>query len=154
MATTRSEKLKRMLGVSHGAAANQLRKAIMFQLVQEAGKDMCYQCGKKIATIDQFSIEHMQAWQKADNPKKAFFDLGNISFSHLKCNVAAGDKGGGRPNYHLGRETVAKLTKEQASEVKQLLRDGAMPIREIGAMYGVHHSSIWAISSGKSWKDA
>jgi len=148
-----TEKMKQMLGMSQGTAANRLRKAIMFQLVQETNKDVCYQCEKKIETLSQFSIEHMEPWQKADDPKHAFFDLNNISFSHLSCNARAGEKGK-NPNYKLGRQTVAKLTKEQASEVKQLLRAGAMSQRAIGRMYGLHHTSIQAIANGVSWKDA
>lgn len=76
--------------MSHGTASNQLRKMIMFQLIQETGKNICFQCGKKIERIEDLSIEHKNSWQLAKNPKETFFDLGNISFSHLNCNISAG----------------------------------------------------------------
>ncbi|MHA2064619.1 MAG: HNH endonuclease [Candidatus Thorarchaeota archaeon] len=143
-----------LLGIKHGTAANQLRKMVMFQLVQQTGRDTCHQCGEKIRSVKELSIEHKEPWQRADNPKDSFFDLDNIAFSHLSCNVAAAKKVGVNPNYQLGRETCAKLTKEQAGEVKQLLRKGTMSQRAIAEMYRLHHSSVWAIASGKSWKDA
>ena len=150
--------MKRLLGVSHGTAAHHLGRAIMFRLVQQTKQDVCYRCKKTIKRIEEFSIEHKEPWQHADNPKDTFFDLDNIAFSHKVCNSRHGSSvirnRKPNPNYHLGRQTVAKLTKEQASEIKQLLREGTMSNRKIGAMYGVHFSSIWAISSGKSWKDA
>jgi hypothetical protein len=96
-----------LLGMPHGTAAHQLRKMIMFRLIQNARADFCYRCGKVIKTVDDLSIEHMRPWQKADNPKETFFDLDNIAFSHLKCNINASDKAGPRPN---GRgEKIPKL---------------------------------------------
>jgi hypothetical protein len=38
-------------------------------------------------TVENFTIEHKSAWQKALDPIAAFFDLSNISFSHHRCNV-------------------------------------------------------------------
>lgn len=146
-------KKDKLLGMSHSTAANQLRKAIMFQLVQQSGRDTCHQCGQTIETVDDLSIEHIDPWQSAEEPLETFFDLNNIAFSHLRCNISAA-KRSGNPNPYLGRETAARLTKEQASEVKRLLRDGAMSQRAIGRMYGVHHSSIQAIANGVSWADA
>ncbi len=80
----------KLLGMSHGTAVHQLRKMIMFQMIQELGKDTCYRCGEKIENIDDLSIEHKIAWQSAKNPKETFFDLGNIAFSHLHCNIGIG----------------------------------------------------------------
>lgn len=65
---------------------------------------------KKIENIDDFSIEHMEAWQQAKNPKEAFFDLDNISFSHLKCNIAVGKKMEKQPPIH-GLSTTYKSGK-------------------------------------------
>jgi len=36
---------------------------------------------------ETFSIEHVIPWLDSEDPVKLFFDLDNISFSHLKCNV-------------------------------------------------------------------
>ena len=77
------------LGIPVGTATHKLRKMIMFRMIQKAGLDTCFQCGKKIETIEELSIEHKIPWLDSENPKELFFDLENIAFSHLKCNVAA-----------------------------------------------------------------
>lgn len=74
------------LGMPHGTANNILRKSIMFQLVKDLNRDVCYRCNKKIETIEDFSIDHKEAW--LDNDPNLFWDLDNIAFSHLKCNIA------------------------------------------------------------------
>lgn len=74
------------LGISIGKATHRLRKMIMFQMIRKAGLDICFQCGKEIQTIEELSIEHKEPWLDSDNPKKLFWDLDNIAFSHLKCN--------------------------------------------------------------------
>ena len=56
---------------------------LLWQLVMETGKDVCFRCGKKIENIDDFSIEHKESCGLAEDPKAAFFDLANIAFSHL-----------------------------------------------------------------------
>ena len=48
------------LGMPHGTAANRLRKMVMFHLLQKHGENICFQCGEKIATADELSIEHKQ----------------------------------------------------------------------------------------------
>ena len=94
------------LGMPHGTAMNRLRKSIMFQMAQELGKDICFRCGEKIDSIESLSIEHKEAWQLSENPYKSFFDLGNIAFSHLHCNISSGSKHyaghGQRGMYHNG----------------------------------------------------
>ncbi len=42
--------------------------------------------------MSEFSIEHKIPWQSAEDPKESFFDLDNIAFSHLKCNIKAASK--------------------------------------------------------------
>jgi hypothetical protein len=80
------------LGQSYGSAVHQLRKMVLFKLVQETKQDICYQCNKQIETIDNFSIEHKDPWLDSTNPKKSFFDLNNIAFSHTNCNISAARK--------------------------------------------------------------
>ena len=87
--TNGNKKKTIQLGMSNGKAQHRLRKMIMFKLIQKLRLDVCYQCGGKIAYIDDLSIEHKVPWLDSDNPKKFFFDLDNIAFSHLKCNVSA-----------------------------------------------------------------
>ena len=80
-----------MLGMPFGTATNKLRKSIIMHLAQQLEMDKCFKCGDLIQTIEEWSIEHKKSWYRADNPKQAFFDLKNIAFSHLRCNV---------PEYH------------------------------------------------------
>ena len=90
---TNSNEIKsEQLGMKYGTAYNKLRKSILFELVKETKKDICYRCKKKIENIDELSIEHKEDWLYSDNPKELFFDYNNISFSHLSCNVANSGK--------------------------------------------------------------
>lgn len=77
------------LGINFSTATQRLRKLIMWSLVQETGKDVCFRCGNQIENVDDLSIEHKAPWQSAPDPQKAFFDLNNIAFSHLRCNSSA-----------------------------------------------------------------
>ena len=78
------------LGMAHGTAVHYLRKMLLFRLVQETKRDICYMCGKKIVDINMFSIEHKVSWLDSYNPKEKFFDLDNIAYSHLICNMSKG----------------------------------------------------------------
>ena len=82
MTNTRRE----ILGMPHATAACQLKKQLLFQLVQETDKDCCYRCGSKIESVEELSVEHKEAWRKATDPVAAFWDLTNIAYSHLDCN--------------------------------------------------------------------
>lgn len=83
------KKMAMQLGMPQGTAAHKLRKAIMFQMIQKLDLDWCFQCGNKIETIEELSVEHKIPWLDKENAKELFFDLDNIAFSHLKCNVSA-----------------------------------------------------------------
>lgn len=76
-----------LLGINFSAASQRLRKLILFNLVQRFNQDSCFRCSEQIEDIDDLSIEHKESWQSASDPKAAFFDLENIAFSHLRCNV-------------------------------------------------------------------
>jgi len=81
-----NKKKSKQLGMNHATAAGRLRKMIMFQMMQELGKDSCHQCGEKIESIKDLSVEHKIPWLDSDDPVRLYFDLDNITFSHLKCN--------------------------------------------------------------------
>ena len=84
---TRSNKKRHIqLGMPFGTAQGRLRKMIMFQLLREFKKNICFQCGKEIETVEELSIEHKVAWLDKENAKELFWDLDNIAFSHLSCN--------------------------------------------------------------------
>ncbi len=82
----------KQLKMSHGTAANRLRKMILFKLIQQLTLDSCFQCGKIISDITNLSIEHKIPWLNSSDPIGLFFDLDNIAFSHLKCNNIAGKR--------------------------------------------------------------
>ncbi len=77
------------LGMSHGTAANRLRKSILFSLVVRLEENFCHQCGTEILSEADLSIEHKEPWLQAEDPVTSFFDLANIAFSHLSCNAGA-----------------------------------------------------------------
>ena len=79
------------LGMPHGTATNRLRKMIMFDLLKRLGEDFCYRCENIIENVDDLSVEHKKPWLW--NDKKLFWDLDNIAFSHLKCNIANRPRG-------------------------------------------------------------
>lgn len=76
------------LGMNPSTAQARLLKDILFKFAKETP---CYHC-KGMLTRETFSIEHKVPWLHSENPKELFFDLNNISFSHLSCNIAAGRK--------------------------------------------------------------
>lgn len=83
-ASTSNKRKAKFLGIPSGTAYGQLRKSIMFRLVQQTEQDSCYRCGEKIESEKDLSIEHKIAW--LDNSVELFWDLDNIAFSHLGCN--------------------------------------------------------------------
>lgn len=81
-----SLKKKKQLGMAFGTANARLKKKILFDLVVNAGLNKCFRCDGIIETEGVLSIEHKVPWLDSEKPKELFFDLGNISFSHLSCN--------------------------------------------------------------------
>lgn len=87
-----SDKKAKQLGMPPGTAANKLRKSILFKLLKESKQNFCFQCGAEIETEEELSIEHKVPYLDSEDPKKLFFDLDNIAFSHLFCNIGASRK--------------------------------------------------------------
>ena len=81
-----SNKIKaEQLGMPYGTACAKLRKQIMFDMARKLNMLICNRCNKSIETIEEFSIDHKIPWLY--NDKKLFWDLDNIEFAHLKCNI-------------------------------------------------------------------
>lgn len=80
------------LGMDSGTASYQLKKQLMFYMAQQLKMDYCYHCAAQIETVAEISIEHKIPWLDSADPKKLFFDLDNIAFSHLVCNSKASRK--------------------------------------------------------------
>lgn len=77
------------LGMSYGTANYRLQRTILFHLIQMAGLDYCFQCGQRIESIKELSVEHKVPWLDSQQPRELFFNIDNIAFSHRKCNYAA-----------------------------------------------------------------
>ncbi|MBU2007474.1 MAG: hypothetical protein KKF08_19055 [Gammaproteobacteria bacterium] len=88
MTTTTKKKLDQLC-IHPATAANQLKKIILFDLLKQLNKNQCFQCNKSIDTVNELSIEHKIPYLDSSNPVELFFDLNNIAFSHLICNIGA-----------------------------------------------------------------
>lgn len=81
-------KKQNQLGMNPSTASARLVKDILYKLVVDTGQNNCHHCGSDMSR-DTFSIEHKTPWLDSEDPLGLYFDLENISFSHLKCNVGA-----------------------------------------------------------------
>ncbi|AEW47722.1 hypothetical protein BCU4_0216 [Bacillus phage BCU4] len=106
MGKQQNAKKSEQLGMSFSTAQNRLRKQLMFSLVQETGRDKCFQCGKVIEDADNLSIEHKEPWLDSKDPIGNFYALDNIAFSHTSCNYAAARKA---PIKRRSEEAMVKL---------------------------------------------
>lgn len=84
-----SNRKQNLLGMNSSTANHRLIKDLLWKMITESKQDKCFHCGK-IMTRDTFSIEHKKSWVYSKTPLQTYFDLENISFSHLNCNSAAG----------------------------------------------------------------
>lgn len=87
-----NEKKLKQLGMHLGTASGKLKKSLMFSMVKELNRDVCFKCGKLIESENDFSIEHKVPYLDSEDPIRLFFDINNIAFSHLKCNIGSGRK--------------------------------------------------------------
>lgn len=67
-----------------------LAQDILFDFIVKAGH-VCFRCGKKLNRND-FTIEHKVPWLGEENYLELYYDLENIAYSHLGCNIAAARK--------------------------------------------------------------
>lgn len=86
-----SNKKAEQLGMNPSTATGRLTKDVLYHLVCKTGQNKCFHCGEEMSR-DSFSIEHKTPWLDSEDPVKLFFDLENISFSHLSCNSKASRK--------------------------------------------------------------
>ena len=84
-----SKKKSDQLGVNFSTACHTLRKCVMFSLLQETHKNLCFRCGKLIAKAEDLSLDHKEDWLDKANAKVLFFDLSNVTYSHRRCNTLA-----------------------------------------------------------------
>lgn len=75
----------RQLKMPFGTASHRLRQMIMYDLLFRLDENVCFKCGEMIESVADLSIEHKVPWLRNDT--RLFWDLGNIAFSHKKCNT-------------------------------------------------------------------
>lgn len=79
------DKKSKMLGMPYATAFNRLRKQVMFELLTgRQFSSLCFKCGQPITSAEELSIEHKIPWE--GNAVSLFWDIGNIAFSHRRCN--------------------------------------------------------------------
>lgn len=91
------------LGMNPSTARAKLHKALLWKYIEKSGEDHCCKCGEKM-TLDDYSIEHVTPWLHDDNAVDLFFNLDNISFSHLKCNISSARR---KRKYNTPEEALA-----------------------------------------------
>lgn len=82
-----SDKKKEQLGMNPSTASGRLVKDVLWSLIVKTKQDICCKCNNSM-TRETFSIEHVKPWLDSDDPVGLYFDLENISFSHLSCNIS------------------------------------------------------------------
>lgn len=80
-------KKQKQLGMNPSTASSRLIKDILFKFINDLNLNTCFHCNTAMSR-ENFSIEHKTPWLDSTTPKQLFFDLDNISFSHLSCNVS------------------------------------------------------------------
>ena len=89
---SRAERITQQLGMPHGTAANKLRKNVLFHLLSRLNENVCFKCEGAIETVDELSIEHVKPWEGCS--ADLFWDMSNIAFSHISCNLPHAYRGG------------------------------------------------------------
>lgn len=81
------DKKQIQLGMNPSTANGRLVKDLLFNFVTQAGH-VCFRCSEPM-TRETFSIEHTTPWLDSEDPIGLFFDMKNIAYSHLSCNIGA-----------------------------------------------------------------
>jgi hypothetical protein len=76
--------------MSYGTAERKLRKAVIYELARQTGKNVCIDCGREINSPEDLALVHVEGWQ--ENPDQ-FFELTNVAFSHASCKASRGGRG-------------------------------------------------------------
>jgi hypothetical protein len=107
MSKATAAKKAAQLGMPLGTAQGRLLKQLLFRMAQELERDVCFQCGEKINSVEEFSIEHKQPW--LDVSVELYWDLANIAFSHRVCNIRAARRDVPRLREQLNRIRVDRV---------------------------------------------
>lgn len=145
-------KKQQVLGMPYGTACNRLRKLILFKCIQELGKDTCCLCGEKIENVGDMSIEHVVPWLNSDTPKELFWDLDNIAFSHLKCNLAAADKSHTPEQNEKIRQATLSRRRFSEEEIRYIRTADKRPV-DLAREFNTSRGNISSIQHYKAYTD-
>lgn len=87
----RNARRQNFLGMPINTARLKLNRILLFEFVKRLELDDCFRCQTKIALLEDFTIDHKNAWENVDNT--LYWDINNIAFSHHKCNSLARHQG-------------------------------------------------------------
>lgn len=62
----------------------------MFELVEKCNMDTYYRCDAENKNFEDFTIDHKESWLLSNESVNMFYSMGNIAFSHAKCNYEGG----------------------------------------------------------------
>ena len=80
-----------------------------------------------------------------------FYDLDNIAFSHLSCNVGASKrKGVKKPNFTGENNSQSILTWKEVNEIRDKLKKGYTLV-SLSEEYNTCERNIAKIRDNKSW---
>src|SRR5271166_6279471 len=96
-----------------------LYRLILFEMVRRLDLNLCFQCGRRIATVEEFSVEHKKPW--LDVSPLLFWDLSNIAFSHGSCNSNAARKNVEAMHLAVNKQKVSPKGKAWCSGHKTYL---------------------------------
>lgn len=136
----------------YGTACNRLRKLILFRCIQNLGENICCRCGKEIENVEDLSIEHLLPWLNSNTPKELFWNLDNIGFSHLKCNIAAANKAHTLKQNEKIRQARLKRRKFSEEEIKYIRTSSERPV-DLAKRFNTSRGNISSIQHHKAYKD-
>lgn len=110
----RAIRVAQQLGMSMGSAQHRLRKLILFNLLKKHAENVCVRCKEPIEKVEDLSIEHIEPWE--NRSAELFWDLNNVAFSHMKCNVAHAPKNGSEERRKIGPDGTAWCVPHQRFE--------------------------------------
>lgn len=113
---------KEQLGMSSSSASGRLVKDILFSLIKDKP---CYHCGEPL-TRETFSIEHKVPWLHSENPSELYFNLENIDFSHLICNIKSGR---GNKKYNSKEEARLEENKKRREKRQSFSKEKRQEMR-------------------------
>lgn len=136
----RAKLQKEQLGMAMSTARSRLLKSVLYNLLNDSNKNHCFRCKNTIDNEDELSIEHKEPWLHSEDPVEIFFDLGNVTFSHLDCNTK---ENRGRRGYKWSDAERTQHIQLQGKAVRCIELDMTFPsLGEAGRKLNIKSSNI------------